>query len=65
MGGRESAHSYIYIYIYLFFRTGVQVQELLLALTPRLQDPESLRGLLEMHLESKQIDALQVTTRMR
>ena len=39
-----------------------QVQELLLALTPRLQDPESLRGLLEMHLTSEQVDALQVTT---
>ncbi|CAM9285636.1 unnamed protein product [Ectocarpus sp. 4 AP-2014] len=36
-----------------------QVQELLVALIPRLQNPRCLQGLLEMHLEPKQIHLVQ------
>lgn len=37
-----------------------QVQELLVALIPRLINPRCLQGLLEMHLEPKQIHVVQV-----
>lgn len=37
-----------------------QIQELVSALVPRLHDPEHLQGLLEMHLEPRQIVVLQV-----
>lgn len=63
--GLFSSHTYVmHPFVvgqqYLMHTDADQVQELLVALIPRLQNPRCLQGLLEMHLEPKQIHLVQV-----